>query len=657
MQLLLDTAGTFGGKLLAITLQGEVWAIDAHGSASLVASNTGLGNDAGAVVVPNNPSLYGPLAGKLLGVADGNATGTTVAANGALASWDTPGLDDSQWAAVVPQAAHFFTFYDLQHGLWVADGWQFAPIQGQLVTAQEETHTFSRVWWNGSALQSQTLSLNTGSSSQYMWEQASFLPAPLGSVGTPREPSLAGWTIYLDSNHNGQLDSGEPFRITDSQGNYAFTGLTPGTYTVAEVPQAGWQQKAPAAGSYTVSVSANQTLSALDFGNQPTVPQHPGGANNPPAFRSTAPTIALVGQRYLYAAQAADPDGDPLSYDLPVAPAGMTVDPSSGVVAWTPVPGQQGSQSVLLRVQDGWGGVALQPYTVVVSALNHPPVITSTAPTGTASLGESYQYPVTAQDPDNDPLTYQLLQAPSGMAINATSGLVSWTPGLTGSFTATVQVADGRGGLAQQSFTVNVATGGVDLGPGFLTSPPTTVELGLSYGYVAWANDSDGDRVTYSLSQAPAGMTVSTLGGTLGVVNWTPTASQLGANTVTLQASDSWGHSMTQSFVVNVVEKATAQPPVMTSTPPLAATVGQVYAYNLTGTDPGGCYQSFRTCPRTNVRCPAWSAARPWYRCPVPTGNPAQPGVLSAHQRLRSPGKPLSVHLPAHPKPLDPCGV
>jgi len=59
------------------------------------------------------------------------------------------------------------------------------------------------------------------------------------------EPALSGWTIYLDLNRNGRLDSGEPTRVTGSNGGYAFTGLAAGTYTVAEVSQAGWQQTFP----------------------------------------------------------------------------------------------------------------------------------------------------------------------------------------------------------------------------------------------------------------------------------------------------------------------------------------------------------------------------------------------------------------------------
>jgi len=61
------------------------------------------------------------------------------------------------------------------------------------------------------------------------------------------EPGLEGWTIYLDADHNGQLDPDEFATTTDTRGNYSFPRLKPGAHTVAEVPQDGWQQTYPTA--------------------------------------------------------------------------------------------------------------------------------------------------------------------------------------------------------------------------------------------------------------------------------------------------------------------------------------------------------------------------------------------------------------------------
>ena len=62
----------------------------------------------------------------------------------------------------------------------------------------------------------------------------------------PEEPGLEGWTIYVDWNGNGVLDTGEPCAVTGTDGAYSIGGLPDDTYDVAEVPQSGWIQTSPA---------------------------------------------------------------------------------------------------------------------------------------------------------------------------------------------------------------------------------------------------------------------------------------------------------------------------------------------------------------------------------------------------------------------------
>ncbi|MCI0464593.1 MAG: MSCRAMM family adhesin SdrC, partial [Gemmataceae bacterium] len=54
------------------------------------------------------------------------------------------------------------------------------------------------------------------------------------------EPGLSGWTLFLDSNFNGNLDGGEVSTLTDASGNYSFTNLAVGLYRVRVVTQSGW---------------------------------------------------------------------------------------------------------------------------------------------------------------------------------------------------------------------------------------------------------------------------------------------------------------------------------------------------------------------------------------------------------------------------------
>ena len=61
------------------------------------------------------------------------------------------------------------------------------------------------------------------------------------------EPPLVNATVYLDLDADNQLDAGELTAQTDADGAYAFTGLGPGTYRVAEVIAEGYLQTFPGA--------------------------------------------------------------------------------------------------------------------------------------------------------------------------------------------------------------------------------------------------------------------------------------------------------------------------------------------------------------------------------------------------------------------------
>ncbi|HYW79460.1 MAG TPA: SdrD B-like domain-containing protein, partial [Thermoguttaceae bacterium] len=82
------------------------------------------------------------------------------------------------------------------------------------------------------------------------------------------ETGLEGWTVFLDENEDGLWTSAvEPATQTDANGNYVFTDLLPGDYTVREVNQADWFQTSPAAGSYRVSAAPGEIIGGLEFGN------------------------------------------------------------------------------------------------------------------------------------------------------------------------------------------------------------------------------------------------------------------------------------------------------------------------------------------------------------------------------------------------------
>jgi hypothetical protein len=86
-----------------------------------------------------------------------------------------------------------------------------------------------------------------------------------GNAINNSEPKLSGWTVYLDSNNNGQLDTGETSTQTDTNGNYSFINLRPGTYNVAQIVQTGWQQTYPILNITTTASDIALSIPTLDF--------------------------------------------------------------------------------------------------------------------------------------------------------------------------------------------------------------------------------------------------------------------------------------------------------------------------------------------------------------------------------------------------------
>ena len=83
----------------------------------------------------------------------------------------------------------------------------------------------------------------------------------------------SGVTIFLDTNGNGVLNSGEPSATTDSSGNYSFTGLLPNTYLLREVVPTGYKETTPLATPTLITIAGGDTFSGQDFTNTATAAQ------------------------------------------------------------------------------------------------------------------------------------------------------------------------------------------------------------------------------------------------------------------------------------------------------------------------------------------------------------------------------------------------
>ena len=307
-------------------------------------------------------------------------------------------------------------------------------------------------------------------------------------------------------------------------------------------------------------------------------------SNEPPRIESTPVVTATKETVYAYNLRGLDADGDPLVWSLDAAPRGMSIHPLLGTIRWTPAADQLGPADVAVLVTDAQGGRATQRFTINVRAVNTAPIISSVPPTQ-GSLGRAYDYAVRASDPDGDAVRFLLSAFPTGMAIDAVTGRIEWTPltSQVGPHDVEVGVTDGQGGSATQSFTVVVAAAPINRPPTITTSPTFIALVGLPYGYDADATDPEGGRLEFALANAPAGMTVNS---STGLIQWVPTVSQIGPHRVTQTVEDPAGNVSGQSFVVAV--QAANRDPVISSAAILATTAGEVYRYEVQATDPDG---------------------------------------------------------------------
>ncbi|HUY31900.1 MAG TPA: peptidylprolyl isomerase [Pirellulales bacterium] len=77
------------------------------------------------------------------------------------------------------------------------------------------------------------------------------------------EAGVAGRTVFINKDGTGVPDANNPSTTTDANGNYSFSGLAAGTFTVQEVLPAGKTLTTP---TQTVTVAADQTASGVNFG-------------------------------------------------------------------------------------------------------------------------------------------------------------------------------------------------------------------------------------------------------------------------------------------------------------------------------------------------------------------------------------------------------
>jgi hypothetical protein len=147
---------------------------------------------------------------------------------------------------------------------------------------------------------------------------------------------LGGWTIFVDDDDDGVLDSGERFTVTSSDpsgfGSWSITGLTPDDAgkRVREVAQDGWIPTVGIDGFEIINPGSGGTQSGLDLGNT--------DRNDAPVFRGgdSAIYFVRVNSADITTLIATDADSSEITYSIVGGsdPSRFTIDASTGELAF-----------------------------------------------------------------------------------------------------------------------------------------------------------------------------------------------------------------------------------------------------------------------------------------------------------------------------------
>jgi len=190
------------------------------------------------------------------------------------------------------------------------------------------------------------------------------------------------------------------------------------------------------------------------------------------------------------------------------------------------------------------------------AAVAGAPVITS----GSTASAVAYEananiYQITAS---NSPDSYAATGLPEGLSINTTTGVISGTPTVPGTYSVGVSASNNQGtGGASLTLTVTKNPGA----PSISSSLTSTDLVGNTYSYQIVANNTP---TSYAAGSLPAGLTVNTA---TGLISGTPTVG--GVFNVAISASNALGTD-TQTLVITINSA-----PVITS-----PTSGSLYVTN-----------------------------------------------------------------------------
>src|SRR5205823_1294382 len=270
-------------------------------------------------------------------------------------------------------------------------------------------------------------------------------------------------------------------------------------------------------------------------------------------------------------ASDADMPANALTFSLVSAPSGVNLDPSSGVLTWTPSEAQ-GPSTNLITVKVTDSGIPessdTKSFTIVVTEANSAPVLA--VPTD-RTVAELSTLTVTNSASDADlPANASTLfraSAPSGVNLDPSSGVLTWTPTeAQGPSTNLITVKVTDNGAPQSSDTKSFTIVVTEANSAPVLTVPTDGSAPELTTLTITITPSDADLPPNAFpTRRASDLSGVNLDPSSGVLTWTPTEAQgPSTNLITVKVTDNGApqSSDTKSFTIVVAEANSA--PVLT---------------------------------------------------------------------------------------------
>jgi len=350
-------------------------------------------------------------------------------------------------------------------------------------------------------------------------------------------------------------------------------------------------------GRYWVNVTAKDPAQAYDFRNFTLTVMN---VNDPPVWVDVPKDVIIEDTAtYTFDVNATDIDvGDVLTYGITSAPVStISINSVTGVITWKPT--TAGTYIMNVSVTDSNATLYHEFWIPVIHIdKNTPPESTLTGP-GNGSKVDILNPTLiwTVHDNDGDTVQSDLylgkdLTLVKGMDDSVKMIRVATTTSFTpvtaldkgATYYWTVIPHDGKtiGKCTNGIWSFSISeTASLNQLPKFVSMPSLEAGVGVEWTYSPKAVDEDAkDTVTYNLLTKPDGMTL-----TSGIIKWTPTLSQLGKQTVKIEATDGKG-SVFQEFTVVVTKTGPSNhAPQISPINPITVKAGQKISIQITATD------------------------------------------------------------------------